>query len=434
MGAGRYDVIVVGARVAGATTAMLLARQGLRVLAVDRVSFPRDTISSHQLHVPGVALLQRWGLVHHLVAAGTPPSRRVRLDVGGGLVMDGQYAPYMGVDVIYSPRRTVLDTILVDAARKSGAEVRENFRVAEVTRSDGRVTGIRGRDRGGPLVSETAALVIGADGKRSFVADAVGARRYHERPVQAFVTYSYWSGVPAPGWEIYQRPGRAVAVYPTNDQLTMIYMAAPIAEFASERTDLEGNYLRALDLCGDLGDRVRSGTRAERLRTTPDQPNVFRQSHGPGWALVGDAGVVMDSISAQGMTHALRDADHLCAAVVAGLGGSRPLAAALQEHQHRRDQAIRGMYDFTLDLASFPPLTSFRRLFYAAVAGDQRQTDRLIGVLAGTVPAEEYFSPAAMLSVLRLLGTQKLVRAEANEVFTTCASGVLPDSPRVEPQ
>jgi 2-polyprenyl-6-methoxyphenol hydroxylase-like FAD-dependent oxidoreductase len=433
MGAGRYDVIVVGARVAGATTAMLLARQGLRVLAVDRVSFPSDTISSHQLQVPGVALLQRWGLVHHLVAAGTPPIRRVRLDVGGGLVMDGQYAPYMAVDVIYSPRRTVLDTILVDAARKSGAEVRENFRVAEVTRSDGRVTGIRGRDRGGPLVSETATLVIGADGKRSFVADAVGARRYHERPVQAFVTYSYWSGVPAPGWEIYQRPGRAVAVYPTNDQLTTIYLAAPIAEFASARTDLEGNYLRALDLCGDLGDRVRSGTRAERLRTTPDQPNVFRQSHGPGWALVGDAGVVMDSISAQGMTHALRDADHLCAAIVAGLGGSRPLAAALQEHQHRRDQAIRGMYDFTLDLASFPPLTSFRRLFYAAAAGDQRQTDRLIGVLAGTVPAEEYFSPAAMLSVLRSLGIQKLGRAEANEVFTICASGVLPDSPRGKP-
>jgi 2-polyprenyl-6-methoxyphenol hydroxylase-like FAD-dependent oxidoreductase len=118
------------------------------------------------------------------------------------------------------------------------------------------------------------------------------------------------------------------------------------------------------------------------------------------------------------MTHALRDADYLCAAIVAGLGGSRPLAAALQEHQDRRDQAIRGMYDFTLDLASFPPLTSFRRLFYAAVADDQRQTDRLIGVLAGIFPAEEYFSPAAMLSVLRLPGTQKLGRAEANEVFT----------------
>jgi 2-polyprenyl-6-methoxyphenol hydroxylase-like FAD-dependent oxidoreductase len=104
MGAGRYDVIVVGARVAGAATAMLLARQGLRVLAVDRVSFPSDTISSHQLQVPGAALLQRWGLLGRLAAAGTPPARRVRFDVGG-LVMHGQFLAYEGVDALYSPRR-----------------------------------------------------------------------------------------------------------------------------------------------------------------------------------------------------------------------------------------------------------------------------------------------------------------------------------------
>ncbi len=400
MGAGRYDVIVVGARIAGATTAMLLARQGLRVLAVDRASFPSDTISSHQLQVPGAALLQRWGLLHHLAAAGTPPIRRARFDPGDGLVMYGQYATYEGVDAVYCPRRTLLDAILVDAARKDGAEVRENFRVTEVTRSDGRVTGIRGNARGGPVVSETASLVIGADGKRSFVAGAVGARRYRERPVQAFASYSYWSGVPTSGCEIYQRPGRAAAVYPTNDQLTMVYMVAPISEFAAARTDLEGNYLRTLDFFGDLGDRVRSGTRVERLRTTPDQPNTFRHSHGPGWALVGDAGVVMDSVSAQGMTHALRDADYLCAAVVAGLGGSRPLAAALQEHQRRRDRAIRAMYYFTLETAAFPPLTLLRRLFFSAVASDQGQTDRWLGVLAGTVPVDEYFSPAAMSSIL----------------------------------
>ena len=98
MGAGRYDVIVVGARVAGAATAMLLARQGLRVLAVDRVSFPSDTISSHQLQVPGAALLHRWGLLGKLAAAGTPPARRVRFDAGGGLVVDGQFPAYEGVD------------------------------------------------------------------------------------------------------------------------------------------------------------------------------------------------------------------------------------------------------------------------------------------------------------------------------------------------
>jgi len=409
MGAGRYDVIVVGARVAGAATAMLLARQGLRVLAVDRVSFPCDTISSHQLQVPGVALLRRWGLLDKLTAAGTPPSRRVRFDAGG-VVMNGRFPAYGGVDALYSPRRTLLDTILVEAARAAGAEIRENFRVTQVTGSGDRVTGIRGAARGRPVVTETASLVIGADGKRSLVASAVGARRYRERPVRSFASYSYWSGVLVSGGELYQRPRRAVAAFPTNGELTMVYVAAPMTEFASARADLEAHYLRTLDLCGDLGERVRSGSREERLRSTPDQPNTFRSSHGPGWALAGDAGVVMDSVSAQGMTNALRDAGYLSAAVVAGLGGSRPLAGALHDHQRRRDQAIRGMYDFTLGLAAFPPARPGQRHFLAAVAADQRETDRFLGAFAGIVPPEEYFN---LGTVVRVLGARTIRLAGA---------------------
>lgn len=412
MGAGRYDVIVVGSRVAGAATAMLLARQGLRVLAVDRVSFPSDTISSHQLQVPGAALLQRWGLLGKLAAAGTPPASRVRFDAGRGLVMDGRFPAYEGVDALYSPRRTLLDSVLVEAAREAGAEVRENFRVTQVTASGGRVTGIRGCARGGPAVTETASLVIGADGKRSLVAEAVGARRYRERPVRSFASYSYWSGVPVSGGELYQRPGRAVAVFPTNDELTMVYAAAPITEFASARADLEGHYLRSLDLCGDLGERVRGGSRAERLRTTPDQPNTFRYSHGPGWALCGDAGVVMDSVSAQGMTNALRDASNLSAAVIAGLGGSRSLDDALHDHRRRRDRAIGGMYDFTLGLAAFRPATPGQRRFLTAVAADQAETDRFLTAFAGIVPPERYFTPVTALRVLGTRGIRKRLRLD----------------------
>src|SRR5262249_22379197 len=150
-------------------------------------------------------------------------------------------------------------------------------------------------------------------------------------------------------------PGRAVAVFPTNDELTMVYAAAPMTEFASARADLEGHYLRTLDLCGDLGERVRSGSRAERLRTTPDQPNTFRCSHGPGWPLAGDAGAVRDSIPARAIPTALRDAVSLPAAFVAGLGGGRPRAGARRDPQRRRDRAVRGSYDFPVGLAAFPP-------------------------------------------------------------------------------
>jgi 2-polyprenyl-6-methoxyphenol hydroxylase-like FAD-dependent oxidoreductase len=406
MGADQYDVIVVGARLAGAATAMLLARRGLRVLAVDRATFPSDTISSHQLQVPGVAMLQRWGLLDGLIRAGTPPVRRVRLDADG-IVLDGSFPAYEGVDALYSPRRTLLDSLLVDAAREAGAEVRENFRVEQLTTSGGRVTGIRGGERGRPAVAVSATLVIGADGKRSLVARAVGARRYRERPVRSFASYSYWAGVPVSAGELYQRPGRAVAVFPTNDELTMVYTAAPMTEFASARADLEGHYLRTLDRCGDLGDRIRSGRRTERLRTTPDQPNTFRCPHGPGWALVGDAGVVMDSISAQGMTNALCDAGYLTDAIVAGLGGSRPLAAALRDHQRARDLAIRGMYDFTLGLAAFRPATAGRRRFLAAVASDPRETSRFLGAFAGIVPPEQYFT---LGTAVRVLGPRRAAR------------------------
>jgi 2-polyprenyl-6-methoxyphenol hydroxylase-like FAD-dependent oxidoreductase len=199
-----------------------------------------------------------------------------------------------------------------------------------------------------------------------------------------------------------------VAVFPTNGELTMVYVAAPMTEFAAARADLEGHYLRTLDLCGDLGERVRSGGRAERLRTTPDQPNTFRCSHGPGWALAGDAGVVMDSISAQGMTNGLRDASDLSAAVAAGLGGSRALTVALHDHQRRRDRAIRSMYDFTLGLAAFSPAKPAQRLFLAAVAADQRETDRFLGAFAGIVPPGDYFTLGTAMRILGSQGVRKL--------------------------
>jgi 2-polyprenyl-6-methoxyphenol hydroxylase-like FAD-dependent oxidoreductase len=208
------------------------------------------------------------------------------------------------------------------------------------------------------------------------------------------------------GGAIYQRPQRTVAVFPTNDELTMVYVAAPMAEFGTFREDLEGHYLKTLDLCGDLGDRVRSATRAERLRTTPDQPNTFRRSHGPGWALVGDAGVVMDSISAQGISNALRDAQLLADAVADGFDGTRALAAALAEHQRRRDRAIKPMYDFTTRLTRFKP-RRIETALLASLKSRPAEIDRFLGVIAGAIPLDRYFAP---VNALRLIGARGLAR------------------------
>lgn len=428
-----YDVIVVGARVAGAATALLLARQGLRVLAVDRAAFPSDTLSSHQVQPPGVERLARWGLLDRLGDA--PPTRRVRF-ASSGTVLDGAF-PAGGA--IHSPRRTVLDHALVEAARAAGAEVRERWRVAELIWEGGRVVGVRGSSPGGQDTAERARLVVGADGKRSFVAQAVRARADRRHAPRSFASYTYWAGVPMTAGELHQREGLAAAAFPTNDGLTMVYMSAPLAGFEAFRADPEGAYLAALDRCGDLGARVRAGTRAERLRTTPDLPNHVRPAHGPGWCLVGDARVTMDPVSAQGIANALRDAESLAGAIVAGLGGpvttrpggpvtthlrdaiitraggpvttrlrgASPLRAALATHQRDRDRALRPTYDFTLRLATYHSGPA-ERLFLRALADLRRpaEVERLFGAFAGMTPVDDFFDArtALRLAAARLTG------------------------------
>src|SRR5215470_18419098 len=374
-----YDVIIVGARVAGASTAMLLARRGLKVLVVDRATFPSDTLSTHQVQPPGVARLARWGVLDAVLTAGTPVTRDVRFDQGDA-VITGRYPAYQGVEAMCSPRRTLLDRVLVDAARAAGAEVRENFAVEELL-GDGQVTGVRGREKGAPAVAEQARLVIGADGKHSLVARAVNARAYRTRPPRSIAFYTYWAGVPARDGcpagtgEIYGRPGCAVGAWPTNDGLLMTYLAWPAARFDEFRRDVEGNFLRTLDAVG-LGERIRAGTRAERFRGTPDLPSYLRQPRGPGWALVGDAGLLLDPITGQGISHAFRDAELLADAVADGLGGIRPLAGA-------RDRAARPMYDFTARLATVNPPTLAEMTLFRAIARRQEDAYMFLGVLAG---------------------------------------------------
>jgi len=402
-----YDVIVIGARAAGASTAMMLARKGLRVLAVDRASFPSDTLSTHQMQVPASARLARWGLLDKVIASGAPPARRIRFDQPG-VAFTGNSPALDGVDAVYSPRRIVLDDILVDAARQAGAEVRENVIVDDLSIVDGRVTGIRCTTKGGTRCTEQARIVVGADGKNSLVARTVGARTYRERPPRTMACYTYWSGVPVEGGEIYGRPGRGFGLWPTNDGLVLTYIAWPVAEFDRFRADIEGNALATLDLAGDLGARVRAGKREERFRTTPDLPNALRVPYGPGWALAGDAGLIMDPLTGQGIGHAFRDADLLSDAIEAGLGGRMRLDRALAGYQRARDRQTRPMYDLTVDLARLAPLPPEARALFKVLAERPAEADRFLAVLAGTVPVGQFFNP---VHLGRLVGLRTMLGA-----------------------
>ena len=270
------------------------------------------------------------------------------------------------------------------------------------------MVGIRGRERGGGEVRERARLVVGADGRHSLVANAVRAVAYDAKPALSIAYYTYWAGVPMRGGEMYSRERRLIGAWPTNDGLVMTYVAAPASEFKAFKSDLDGSLLGSLDLAGDLGQRVRAGERAERIFGTADLQNRFHRPYGPGWALVGDAGLVMDPVTGQGIADAFRDAELLAAAITAGLGGGGSLEGALAGYQRKRDQAARAMYEFTAELASLGPPGVEQLMLFEALARRPHEVERFLGVLAGAVPIGEFFAPR---NLLRLLGPRKMLKA-----------------------
>jgi flavin-dependent dehydrogenase len=396
----QYDVIVVGARCAGSPTAMLLARRGYRVLLVDRASFPSDTLSTHVIHAPGVAALRRWGLLGQVVASGCPPIRTYSFDLGP-LAIRGTPRPHDGVATAYAPRRTALDKILVDAAGHAGVEVRERFAVQEVVVEEGTVVGVRGHGANGKTVLERARVVIGADGRNSLVARAVGARSYHQKPKLAWAAYTYWSDLPVDGMQSVFRPGRAGwGAMPTNDGLTVLIVGWPHAEAAAYRADVEGNYLATLELVPEFAERVRAANRQERFKGGA-VPNFLRTPFGPGWALVGDAGYTKDPVTAQGISDAFRDAELCSAALDQTFAGGRPFAEPMTAYQHTRDAQVLGIYELTAQFASLKPPPEEVQQLLGAVAGNREAMDAFVSVIAGTLSPGEFFDPANIEHILR---------------------------------
>jgi flavin-dependent dehydrogenase len=394
-----YDAIVVGARAAGSPTAMLLARKGYRVLLLDRAGFPSDTLSTHYIHQPGVARLARWGLLDRVIASNCPPISRLRFDVGP-FALEGTPPPYEGSADAYAPRRTVLDTILVEGAVAAGVELREHFSVEEVVSDGERVGGVRGHAVGGATVTEQARIVIGADGLRSLVARSVQAATYDAQPSLTCAYYTYWSDLPVAGAELYPRPGHTLTAGPTNDGQTLTIAFWPRAEFEAVRADVEGAFWAALELVPSLAERARAAKRTERFYGTADLPNLFRQSYGPGWALVGDAGYHKDPILALGISDAFRQAEQLADAVDAGLSGREPMQDALARYQRDRDARSMPSFQLTCDLARLEPPSAEMQQLFAALRHDQAQTDRFFGTIAGTVPIPEFFAPDNLARIM----------------------------------
>ena len=234
-------------------------------------------------------------------------------------------------------------------------------------------------------------MVIGADGLHSAVAAAVRPQHYHDKPPLLCGYYAYWSGLPMSGrFENYIRPQRGWAACPTHDDLTIV-AGWPYAEFAANKTDIEGNYLKTFDLAPDFAERIRAADRETRIVGTT-VPNYFRQPYGPGWALVGDAGYNKDPITAQGISDAFRDAELCATALDQALSGTRSFGEAMSGYQAARDEHALPMYEFTTQLATLQPPPEELRHLLAAVHGNQEAMDSFARTNAGVTSPADFFS------------------------------------------
>ncbi len=394
-----YDVVIIGARCAGSALALMLAREGLKVLAIDRATFPSDTMSGHFIQPAGVSCLRRLGLLENLDALGAPAQETMTVDFGP-VVLSGRPAPAGdGTTIGYAPRRYRFDPMLVDAAVAAGANLGEGMSFVEPLLEGERVVGVRAKTATGRTAVIRARLVVGADGKRSRFARAVGAQVYDHQPATTCCYYGYWSGFDTPGTRLFVRDGLFCVAAPTNDGLTFLGIAWPHREFARVRADIDRAYRAAAATIPWVADRLACAEQVGRYVGTGDLEGFFRTASGPGWALLGDSGYHKDPITAQGMTDALLHAELLAAAILEGMAGSRSLDAALLNYGRRRDQAARPIYFMTADLARLAPATPEMAALVSSLLDNPTETRRFLGVMAGTVAVDDFFAPANLARI-----------------------------------
>jgi flavin-dependent dehydrogenase len=350
-----YDVIVIGGRCAGAATAMLLARGGMRVLVVEAARPGTDTLSTHALMRGGVLQLHRWGLLNAIIESGAPAIISTEFSYGDEIETVG-IRPNDGIAALRAPRRTVLDRLLLDAALAAGADLRVPARVTRVLADGDTVVGVEGIDRGtATAFRATAPLIIGADGRNSTIAHAVDARIRRRGKASGAVVYGYFSGLPADRYHWAYRPGVAAGVVPTNDGLACVWAGTSTAAFTQRRSaGLDATYRSLLaEAAPELARSLRAASPVGTYRAFPGRPGWIRTSAGNGWALVGDAGYFKDPITAHGMTDALRDAELLARAVLEAGCGGRAQREALRDYELTRDRLSEPLFGITERITSY---------------------------------------------------------------------------------
>ena len=426
MSGSQFDVIVVGARIAGSAIAYQLALRGWKVALLERARRPLGATLSVPISLPrALARFRDLGLLPAIERAAPRlrPIRTMHMQIADDVVIKGPLPAFGGFEHGYILRRELFDEVLLDYVLHQTANITffEGCAVVDLLHDGERVAGVRiqqyatgGQDQGSRLQDLRAPLVIGADGRFSAVARMVGTGSYGARPSHTTLYYSYCQGIDMTGLGdvsfVPSRDHRLVVFSNTGEGVQVISVFFPVAQYArfqhQPAAELQATWESAPALQGRLSHLRLEG----KVMGLAPQSGYFRPVGGPGWALVGDAAHFKDPASGQGFHDALFIVRETLAALDSLTGGSPLTAQAAGENwprvasatQKRRDKALQPMYAFTYQfgesLTREP--TRLERALLRTIADDSRVTRRFFGITTGATDVRA-FNRAAPLYVLR---------------------------------
>jgi 2-polyprenyl-6-methoxyphenol hydroxylase-like FAD-dependent oxidoreductase len=399
-----YDVIIVGARVAGASLAILLGRQGKRVLLVDRDGFPSDTLSTHLLQPPAVEMLDRLGVLADVESTGLRRLGRLRTYLGdvvleGPLRAPGAYA--------LCARRDRLDMALIrQAVCRHGVELKERTRVHGLVWDVGRVTGVELQTADGRQQTVHAGVVVGADGKYSRVAEWAGAARYEETPALRPLYYAYFRGVvpqPEPALEVFYQESRIGFVLPMEPGIDCLALEIQPEEFPAFRTDPAGRLEATFQTLPGMATRLAGARRDGPVRGIRGVENYLRVPYGPGWALTGDAAYCKDPSTGTGIEDAFRQSFLLAGPLAAALDGA-DWESTMSEFHRSRDEALLPGYRGTLTYTQTGDPSDEALTWLQAVAGNAALVRMLGQAFPAAIQTPGIFPPRLLMAIARSAG------------------------------
>jgi len=409
-----YDIVIVGAGIAGGTAARLYAQKGLRVALVDRRSHIGDykRMCTHFIQPSATPVIERLGLAPLIEEAGGVRNSLDTWTRWGWIRVpepeDGSTTPYG-----YSVRRQTLDPMLrVLASGTTGVELMLGKNAARLTSENGRFTGVVVKGRDGSEEELSARLVVAADGRDSEVGDLAGVRA-RVKPNNRFTYFAYYRGLELTSGQTGQlwllEPNTAIA-YPNDDEITLVACFVERSSLSEFKRDPEGSFVRLIEAL-PRGPKIADAERVSPLLGKLEMPNSSRRVAVPGLAFVGDAAMTADPLWAVGCGAAFQSAAWLVDCTTAALVSRKEdIDRALARYRRKHRSELFGFYFQSSNFSTARRLLPHERLILSSAAKDPLMARRFTAFGEGLIGLRELLSPRSLGRAVRVVVSDRLRR------------------------